>query len=122
MLALNGVADHVHLLVMMPSTVTIAELLKQVKGVSSNFANDQLFPHRRFKWEGGYGAFSVSRWDVEKIMGYIRKQKTHHAQNELWPEYEESIEEVATADVSLLPPAWRAVSDEWQQEVRQVEG
>ena len=121
-LALNGVADHVHLLVMLPSTVTIAELLKQVKGVSSNFANDHLFPNRRFKWEGGYGAFSVSRWDVEKIMGYVRKQKTHHSQNDLWPDYEESIEEVATADVPLLPAMWQAVSDSWMAEVAQTEG
>ncbi|MEZ4680539.1 MAG: IS200/IS605 family transposase [Caldilineaceae bacterium] len=121
-LALNGVADHVHLLVTLPSTVTIAELLKQTKGVSSNFANDQLFPNRRFKWEGGYGAFSVSRWDVEKIMGYVRKQKSHHAQNELWPDFEASIEEVNTPDAPVLPAAWQAVSEEWQQEIRQLEG
>jgi REP element-mobilizing transposase RayT len=121
-LALNGVADHVHLLVMMPSTVTIAELLKQVKGVSSNFANDHLFPNRRFKWEGGYGAFSVSRWDVDKIMGYVRKQKSHHGQNDLWPDYEESIEEVATADVPMLPAVWQAASENWATEVTQVEG
>ncbi len=121
-LALNGVVDHVHLFAMLPSTVTMAELRKQVKGVSSNFANDHLFPNRRFTWEGGYGAFSVSRWDVEKIMGDVRKQKTHHSQNELWPDYEESIEAVATPDVPLLPAAWQALSDGWVAEVARAEG
>ncbi len=94
-LALNGVSDHVHLLVKMPSTVTMATLMKQVKGVSSNFANDELFADRRFKWQGGYGAFSVSRWDVDKIMGYIRKQKSHHAEQTVRPEFEETFEEIS---------------------------
>ena len=102
-LALNGIADHVHLLVKMPSTVTMATVMKQVKGVSSNFANDELFPNRRFKWQGGYGAFSVSRWDVDKIMGYIRKQKSHHADKTMWPEFEETFEEVPVEE--CLQPA-----------------
>ena len=55
-------------------------------------------------------------------MGYVRKQKTHHSENDLWPDYEESIEEVATADVPLLPAAWQAVSDSWVAEVAQIEG
>lgn len=93
-IAINGVEDHIHILVKMPSTVTMAELMKQVKGVSSNFANEHLFKNRKFKWQGGYGAFSVSRWDVDKIVGYVKKQKTHHAEKTVWPEFEEVYEEV----------------------------
>ena len=66
-LALNGVADHVHLLVSFPTTITIAELVKQVKGVSSYFVNQSLKPTTEFKWQGFYGAFTVSRWDVDKV-------------------------------------------------------
>jgi REP element-mobilizing transposase RayT len=77
-LALNGMPDHVHLFVSFPTTIAIANLVKQVKGVSSNFVNDTLKPDVQFKWQGSYGAFTVSRWDVDKIANYVRKQKEHH--------------------------------------------
>jgi REP element-mobilizing transposase RayT len=93
-LALNGAADHVHLLVSFPTTITIANLVKQVKGVSSRFVDDELAPATPFKWQGFYGAFTVSRWDVDKVKNYIKRQKEHHAANDLWPEWEEMFEEV----------------------------
>ncbi len=92
-LALNSIEDHVHMLASIPTTFTIANLAKQIKGVSSHFANDELFPEQNFKWQGSYGAFTVSRWDVEKIVQYIKCQKEHHATGELWPEFEETFEE-----------------------------
>jgi len=92
-LALNGVADHVHLVVSLPATVTIAELVKQVKGVSSHFVNEELAPESTFKWQGFYGAFTVSRWDVEKIVAYVKRQKEHHAAGDLLAEWEEMFEE-----------------------------
>ena len=93
-LALNGVADHVHLVVSFPTTITIAHLVKQVKGVSSCFVNDQLSPPVKFKWQGFYGAFTVSRWDVDKIVAYVKRQKAHHGANELLAEWEEMSEAV----------------------------
>ena len=42
------------------------------------FANDQLVSDGNFRWEPGYGAFTVSRWDLEKIINYVKKQKRHH--------------------------------------------
>lgn len=74
-LALNGIADHTHLFVVTTATLTIANLLKQVKSVSSHFVNAELHPITYFKWQGSYGAFTVSRWDIEKIIGYIKRQK-----------------------------------------------
>ena len=76
-LALNSVPDHLHILVRMPSTLALAELVKHLKGVSSHFVNHTLKPGRPFKWQGFYGAFSVSRWDVERIVAYIQRQKEH---------------------------------------------
>ena len=96
-LALNGIVDHVHLVVSLPSTVTIAGLVKQVKGVSSHFANAVLSPDRQFKWQGGYGAFTISRWDVDKVVQYVKRQKEHHAGDDLWVECEESYEELGIA-------------------------
>jgi len=95
-LALNGTADHVHLLVIIPTTITIANLLKQLKGVSSHFVNETLRPPTQFKWQGSYGAFTVSRWDVEKIKGYIKRQKEHHQTGDLETEFEETFEEIET--------------------------
>jgi putative transposase len=96
-LALNGTSDHVHLVTSFPATVTIADVVKQVKGVSSHFVNETLQPEAQFKWQGGYGAFTVSRWDLPKIIRYVKRQKEHHAADDLWLELEESFEEIKTA-------------------------
>jgi REP element-mobilizing transposase RayT len=93
-LALNGTEDHVHLLVIFPTTITIADVLKHVKGVSSRFVNETLRPSAQFKWQGSYGAFTVSRWDVARIKEYIKRQKEHHRGGELVPELEETFEEI----------------------------
>lgn len=98
-LALNGMPDHVHLVVSFPTTITIADLVKQLKGVSSHFVNETLKPESQFKWQGSYGTFTVSRRELEKVIGYVKHQKDHHAANELIPEWEEAFEEVET------PPA-----------------
>jgi len=92
-LAIGGVADHVHLLVRIPTKLCAANLAKQVKGVSSTFVRDQLSPAGHFRWQEGYGVFSISRSHVERVIAYINDQKRHHAQNSVWPEWEESDEE-----------------------------
>ena len=93
-LAMNNLPDHVHVLLTFPTTITIADLVKQVKGTSSNFINHTLQPQRPFKWQGSYGAFTVSRWDVDQILNYIRQQKDHHHAGNLMPEWEQTFEEV----------------------------
>lgn len=97
-LALNGMLDHVHILLVIPSTVSIADLAKQLKGASSHFVNEVLRPEMPFKWQGSYGAFTVSRWDVDKIGGYVQNQKQHHADATLLSEWEETFEEIETAE------------------------
>ena len=92
-LALNGMPDHVHLVAGFPTTITLANLVKQVKGVSSHFVNETLKPASQFKWQGSYGAFTVSRWDLERVIEYVKHQKEHHAADELFPEWEETFEE-----------------------------
>ena len=91
-LAINGANTHVHVLLSLPSTVTIANVVKKMKGTSSRFVNDQLQPDIGFKWQGYYGAFSVSRWDLPKIIAYIENQKEHHASGDLWDDIEDVFE------------------------------
>ena len=93
-LALNGMPDHVHLVVQIPATVAMADLIKQIKGASSRFVNEVVRPEAVFKWQGSYGAFSVSRWDLERITRYVQGQKEHHQAGELFPEWEACFEEI----------------------------
>ena len=97
-LAVNGVTNHVHVLLSLPSTVTIAGVVKKMKGASSHFVNDQLQPATGFKWQGHYGAFSVSRWDLPKLIAYIENQKEHHASGDLWDDIEDVFEFVDPRD------------------------
>jgi putative transposase len=97
-LALNGIEDHVHLFVKIPSTLCVATLMKQVKGVSSHFVNAELQPDSLFKWQGTYGAFSVCRWEVDKITRYIERQKEHHRDRTFLPANEETCEFVMVED------------------------
>ncbi len=76
--AINGMADHVHLLLTLAPTQTVSTLVQQLKGASSHFMNHRFPDSPTFKWRGSYAAFSVSRWDINKVAGYIRRQKDHH--------------------------------------------
>ncbi len=78
LLEANGTNDHVHLLVILPATLSIAKAIQYLKGGSSKWIHDQ-FPHSmQFSWQEGYGAFSVSRSGVDRTIEYIRNQETHH--------------------------------------------
>jgi REP element-mobilizing transposase RayT len=75
--ALNGMVDHVHLLVKIPPTVTLANLAQRVKGASSHLVNHAV-GREGFRWQDGYSAMSVSRWDLPKLIAYIENQAEHH--------------------------------------------
>ena len=87
-IAVGGTEDHVHLLVRLSATVSVAEVAKQVKGASSHLVTHVVAPMRGFKWQGTYGAFSVSQTDVPRIRRYIERQKEHHAAGSALPEWE----------------------------------
>jgi len=87
-LALGGMADHLHLLVRLPTTLAVATLLKEVKGASSHLVTHAIQPGEFFKWQGAYGAFTLSKDEVPRVIDYIRNQKEHHASQNLWPDWE----------------------------------
>jgi len=77
-LTINGPADHVHLLLSLPVTVSVAEMLRVVKTNSCRWLHRQ-FPERRdFGWQAGYGAFAVSGSRMEQVRNYIDAQQEHH--------------------------------------------
>jgi putative transposase len=69
----------------------VADLLKGIKGASSHLVTHMVQPGEFFKWQGAYGAFTVSKQDVPQVMAYVQRQKQHHAGNELWGEWEQTL-------------------------------
>ena len=94
-LAIGGTDDHMHLVVKTPTRLSCARLAQQVKGVSSHFAHDQLSAQQGFYWQAGYGVFSLSRPDVDRVIAYVRDQKRHHQRDSIWLQWEESDDEGA---------------------------
>jgi putative transposase len=72
----GGVADHVHLLFGLSRTISLAELVKDLKTSSTKMMRDK--GHRDFSWQSGYGAFSVSESNKSVVIAYIVNQKMHH--------------------------------------------
>ncbi len=77
-LEIGGIADHVHMLLALPSTLSIAKALQLIKGGSSKWVHDTFREQWAFGWQVKYGAFSVSVSQLEKTMHYIARQESHH--------------------------------------------
>lgn len=88
---INGMPDHVHCLFLLSREKSIAEIIKQVKGSTSHWINEQNIISEKFAWQTGYAAYSVSESQLEKIFQYIRNQKAHHAKATFQTEYDEFI-------------------------------
>ncbi len=84
--------DHVHLLVHQPAKISIAELAQKVKGNSSRHLNTLPDREYRFVWQEGYGAFSCSYSQVDKVANYIKNQEEHHKKISYEDEYQSLIE------------------------------
>ena len=81
LLASGGTRNHVHLLVAVPTKLTIAEVAGKIKANSSRWMS------RRFAWQQGYGVFSVSPSNLEVVENYIRNQQQHHARRSFDQEF-----------------------------------
>ena len=78
MLAVDGVEDHVHALLSIPATLSVAKAVQLLKGNSSKWIHETFPDQRLFGWQEGYGAFSIGVSGVEETVAYIRNQKEHH--------------------------------------------
>jgi putative transposase len=85
---INGMPDHVHVLLKIDSKISIANLVKYIKGKSSRFLNENFTFSGGFEWQRGYGVFSVSAQDVDKVAMYIKNQKMHHKEHSGIDRYE----------------------------------
>ncbi|MDR3722393.1 MAG: IS200/IS605 family transposase [Candidatus Acidoferrales bacterium] len=73
--AVGGMDDHIHLLVQIPPSLSLAKAVLAIKSNSSRWANEQ---GNKFAWQQGYGAFSVSSSRVPAVVRYIQNQESHH--------------------------------------------
>jgi putative transposase len=86
-LAIGGMADHVHVLLSLPATLSVAKATQLLKGNSSKWIRETFPKMRSFAWQEGYGAFSVSITGVEPTTAYIRSQAEHHRKRSFREEF-----------------------------------
>ena len=87
-MAIGGTADHVHLLVRLHTTVSVATLVKGAKGASSHLVTHELTPDDFFKWQGAYRAFTLRKAQVQSVRAYISAQEQHHTQDTVIHDWE----------------------------------
>ena len=75
---IGGASDHVHALLVVPPAMPLAKAVQSIKGCSSKWLNDTGAAGTNFAWQEGYGAFSVSPYQLERVKQYIRNQPVHH--------------------------------------------
>ena len=77
-LNVGGVEDHVHMLIRLPASLSVAKMVELVKTNSSRWIHEWRVLHRSFAWQAGYSAFSVSESQCEEVSKYITNQEEHH--------------------------------------------
>ena len=85
--AINGVQDHIHILLSVKPNILLSDLIRDIKANSTRWINENKFVKGIFHWQEGFGAFSVSQSMVDKTIKYINEQENHHAKISFKNEY-----------------------------------
>jgi REP element-mobilizing transposase RayT len=93
MIIINGMPDHLHLVIGMRPVQAISDLLSDIKRDSSIWINENKLVLGRFEWQDGYGAFSYSKSDLAYLIPYVQNQETHHLKKSFLQEYRELLNE-----------------------------
>ncbi|NNE97379.1 MAG: IS200/IS605 family transposase [Pyrinomonadaceae bacterium] len=88
----NGTANHIHLLISLGKTISVSSLVGKIKRDSSTWIKTQDPKFKKFYWQNGYGAFSVSQSQAENVINYISNQKEHHKTKDFKTEYRDFLE------------------------------
>jgi putative transposase len=86
-LDIGGIADQMHILISLPTSISLAKAMQLIKGGSSKWIHDNFPEQRAFAWQRGYGAFSVSTSLIQENIVYIRNQREHHRKKTFQEEY-----------------------------------
>lgn len=91
-ISINGTSNHVHALFALSRTMTVADLVEEVKKRSSKWVKTKGREHRHFQWQAGYGAFSIGQSNVPALKRYVAGQKEHHRRKSFEDEYRSLLE------------------------------
>ncbi len=86
---INGICDHIHVLISIPPKYSVSSVVAKLKGSSSHFVNHSILGGYAFKWQSGYGVTSVSEKTLRFVVNYVRNQKIHHMDNLIIQEFEQ---------------------------------
>ena len=114
--ALNGVEDHVHMVVSIPPKVAVAKFIGQIKAVASTRYNQSGIGEATFAWQEEYGVFSFDGKRLPNYIAYVERQKEHHANDTTIP----ILERMKDGSVRLVretSPVYLTEHDVWQQEL-----
>ncbi|MFD2907187.1 IS200/IS605 family transposase [Flavobacterium ardleyense] len=92
MLAINGMPDHIHILIGMKPSCCLSDLVREIKKSSNSFIKEQAFTNSKFEWQEGFGAFSYSHSALDNVIAYISNQKEHHRKRSFKEEYVDFLE------------------------------
>jgi len=84
---INGMSDHIHILIGLNPNLSISDTVGDLKRSSSLFINEKKWLPGNFQWQDGYGAFSYGRSQLDNIYQYILKQEKHHKKMTFREEY-----------------------------------
>ena len=87
LIAINGMSDHVHILIGLRPAMALADLVQEIKADSTNFINRKKWVRGRFNWQEGYGALSYGHSQLDTIIRYIQNQEKHHQRRSFKDEY-----------------------------------
>jgi len=90
--AVFAMPDHVHILVSISPTITISDLVRDIKAGSSKLINEKVWMNGKFNWQEGYGAFSYSKSSIDSVVKYILNQEEHHKKKTFKEEYLDFME------------------------------
>ena len=92
-LAIGGMKEHMHLLTRVAHSSSVSEVVRVVKSNSSGWIHKTWRSHAAFAWQEGYGAFSVSASNVQRVTNYILNQEKHHGKRSFKEEFIEFLQE-----------------------------
>ena len=84
---INGVANHIHILLILSKNISLSKIVEEIKRHSSRWIKTKDTYYLNFAWQGGYGAFSVSQSLLDKTRKYVESQKQHHKKMNFKEEY-----------------------------------
>jgi putative transposase len=91
LMIINGMPDHIHLLIGFKPDCSLSDLVRDIKANSSKFINEKKWIPGKFEWQTGFGAFTVGQSQIEKVVNYILTQEEHHKKKTFREEYLEFL-------------------------------